>query len=275
MKKLVILLFFSANAYSQTPGAGVMDIDGNAYATVIIGSQEWMAENLRTTKYANGDLIPNVTDGTQWSTLTTGAWVHYNNFSQNELPFGKLYNWFAVSDSRNVCPSGWHLPSEADWDSLIYFLDPNADIINSINSAGGKMKSIGTQYWISPNFEATNESGYSGLPGGCRTSNGEFTDFGFNGGWWSSDTYISNFAWYRILYYGYGFIGGMNRPKAFGFNIRCVKEVTPLGLIQLKTIEKELIKIIDLMGRETELKPDEIQIYMYSDGTYEKRYISQ
>ena len=104
------------------PGAGV-NFNGYTYTSIVLGNgQEWIAENLRTTTYANGDLIPNVTDGTQWSNLTTGAWVHYNNDNQYENPYGKLYNWYTVADPRNVCPTGWHVPTDAEYTLLTDYL---------------------------------------------------------------------------------------------------------------------------------------------------------
>ena len=126
-----------------------------------------MTENLRTTVYANGDPIPNITDGFLWSNLTSGALAHFNNDNQIENPYGKLYNWHAVADSRNVCPAGLHIPYESEWNTLINFPDPNANNGNTEpKTAGGKMKSTGTQFWQSPNTDATNESGFSALPGG-------------------------------------------------------------------------------------------------------------
>jgi len=153
---------------TPTPTAPVTDIDGNEYATIQIGTQVWMAENLRTTKYCNGDPIPNVTDSLQWVNLATGAWAHNNNYSQYENLYGKLYNWYAVDDSRNICPCNWHVPTDAEWTTLI-------DYLGGEGVAGGKMKSTGTQYWLSPNTDATNESGFSGLPGGTVNPVGHST----------------------------------------------------------------------------------------------------
>jgi uncharacterized protein (TIGR02145 family) len=223
------------NELSFTTGSGALnpnltygsitDQDGNTYATIVIGTQEWMAENLRTTTFANGDPIPNVTSATQWQNLTTGAWVHYNNDSQYENPYGKLYNWYTVADPRNVCPTGWHVPTDAEWSSFINYLDPNADGGNNIpNTAGGKMKSTGTQYWQSPNTDATNESGFSGLPGGYRFGNGAFSSIGSNGGWWSSTEGIANGAWGRSLSYGNGSVARGNDNKRDGFSVRCLRD---------------------------------------------------
>lgn len=229
MKKLLLYvsIIFTLNTFSQTPGGGVSDVDGNNYSTVIIGSQEWMAENLRTTSYSNSDPIPNVTDGIQWKNLTTGAWSHFNNDSQYENPYGKLYNWYTVADPRNVCPTGWHVPSDVEWTIL-------SDYLGGESVAGGKMKSTGTQYWASPNIDATNESGFSGLPGLFRSWDGGFGNFsGIHSYLWSSsEVGIIGSSWYRELNFGGGnlFRGpGDNRD---GFSVRCIKGAS-LGLIEL------------------------------------------
>lgn len=198
------------------PGAGVT-FNGYTYSTIVLGNgQEWMAENLRTTYYANGDPIPNVTDATQWGNLSTGAWAHYNNDSQYENTYGKLYNWYAVADSRNVCPPGWHVPTDAEWSFLINYLGGEA-------VAGGKMKSTGTQYWSSPNIGATNASGFSGLPGGYRFSDGTFYSIGSLGNWWSSTEYVTGFAWDCNLYHNLGNVSRWYNGKADGLSVRCRK----------------------------------------------------
>jgi uncharacterized protein (TIGR02145 family) len=203
----------------------VTDLDGNSYATIQIGTQTWMAENLRTTKYCNGDPIPNVTDGDEWSNLTTGAWSHYNNNTQYEIPYGKLYNWYAVEDSRNVCPCGWHVPTDEEWITLIGYLDISADVnligIQSV-TAGGKMKSSGTQYWQTPNTGATNESGFSGLPSGIRV--GGFSNVGRLGRWWSSSESSTYFADVCELYYESGYVWTLYYDKPWGLSVRCLMD---------------------------------------------------
>ena len=199
------------------PGAGV-NFNGYTYTSIVLGNgQEWMAENLRTTSYANGDPIQNVTDGTQWSNLTTGAWAHYNNDNQYENPYGKLYNWYTVADPRNVCPTGWHVPTDAEYTLLTDYLGGEA-------AAGGKMKSTGTQYWLSPNTDATNESGFSGLPGGRRVSNGSFNAIGYNGYWWSSTEFDTFSAWYRVLSCDNGAVGRSGANKVNGYSVRCLRD---------------------------------------------------
>jgi uncharacterized protein (TIGR02145 family) len=197
----------------------VTDQNGNTYATIVIGTQEWMAENLRSSTYANGDPIPNVTDGNQWGVLTTVAWAHYQNNASYENPYGKLYNWYAVVDPRNVCPSGWHVPTDAEWTVL-------TDYLGGESVAGGKMKSTDyTYYWVSPNVGATNESGFSGLPGGRRLmADGIFDFLGFGGYWWSASESGAENAWIRNLDSLNPGINRFNIFKRNGFSVRCLRD---------------------------------------------------
>ena len=205
------------------------DQQGNVYKTIAIGTQEWMAENLKTSIYRNGESIANITDSIQWSNLITGAWCYYNNDIQFECPYGKLYNWYTVVDSRNVCPTGWHMPTDGEWSVLINYFDPTANGgSNFPNSAGGKLKSPGLQYWLSPNQDAINESGFSGLPAGLRHDFGAFSTIGFTGSWWSSTEFsiAFAFAWGRNLSY---FSGDANRSdplpyKNRGYSLRCLRD---------------------------------------------------
>jgi uncharacterized protein (TIGR02145 family) len=149
----------SGSGIVSNPGAGVT-YNGYTYSSVVLGNgQEWMSENLRTTNYRNGDPIPTGLDNATWSTTTSGAYAIYNNDNANDAIYGKLYNWYAVADPRHVCPTGWHEPTDGEWTTL-------TDYLGGAAVAGGKMKTTGLQYWISPNTDATNESGFSGLPGG-------------------------------------------------------------------------------------------------------------
>ena len=210
------LSFTTTAGIVTNPGAGVT-FDGYTYTSIVLGNgQEWMAENLRTTTYANGDPIPNVTDNTQWENLTTGAWSHYNNVSQYENPYGKLYNWYTVADSRNVCPTGWHVPTDAEYTLL-------TDYLGGGSVAGGKMKS--TAYFASPNTDATNESGFSGLPGGKRYAlTGTFTFFGTGGYLWSSTQSSTSTAWFLTLYNDYGFVTRNAEIKNDGYSVRCLRD---------------------------------------------------
>jgi len=194
------------------------DQDGNTYKTIVIGTQEWMAENLRASHYRNGDSIPVVMNDAQWQNLKTGASCWYKNDSSTfNCPYGKLYNGYAVADARNLCPVGWHIPSNAEWTTLTTFL-------GGVELAGGKMKSTGTLFWESPNFAADNSSGFSGLPGGYRNDGGTFYSVGNYGGWWSSSEGNTHYAWERYLSYLNGSVFRSNGDKARGLSVRCLRD---------------------------------------------------
>jgi uncharacterized protein (TIGR02145 family) len=205
------------------PGNGTTDIDGNTYTSIIINGQEWMQQNLAVTKYRNGDPIPTGLSNSTWQNTTNGAYAIYNNDAANNTLYGKLYNWYAVNDTRGLCPSGWHVPSDGEWSTLINYLDPSANGGDTWpNVAGGKLKS--TTGWNSPNEGATNESGFTGLPGGYRLANGTYNSIGNYGGWWSSTEYDSYIAWNRELYYNFSYVGRYDYSKRYGFSVRCVRD---------------------------------------------------
>jgi uncharacterized protein (TIGR02145 family) len=187
------------------------------YEGVTIGTQIWMTKNLDVDHYRNGDSIPQVTDETEWEKLTTGAWCYYNNDANNGTTYGKLYNWYAVNDSRGLAPSGWHVPSDAEWTTLSTYL-------GGLDIAGGKLKEAGTTHWQSPNTAATNESGFSALPGGFRYSFGTFYSIGDYGSWWSSTKYGTSSAWSRYLNCSSSDLVRYYFYKEDGFSIRCVKD---------------------------------------------------
>jgi uncharacterized protein (TIGR02145 family) len=203
----------------------VTDIDGNVYKTVIIEEQEWMAENLKTTKYDNGDPIAEVTDNTQWGSLTAGAWCYYNNDETYINPYGKLYNWYAAADERNLCPAGWHVPGDEEWTVL-------TDSLGGESVAGGRMKArgtlqTGTGLWQQPNAAADNSSGFSGLPGGYRFGSGGFGLIGEMGFWWSTtipEVRPERGAWGRYLTYESGSAFRGHGPLLSGFSVRCVRD---------------------------------------------------
>jgi uncharacterized protein (TIGR02145 family) len=201
----------------SNPGAGVT-FDGYNYTSIVLGNgQEWMAENLRTTIYANGDAIPNVIADSLWLSETSGAWTFYNNDSQYEIPYGKLYNWYTVVDPRNVCPTGWHTPTDAEWTVLTSYL-------GGITIAGGKMKSTGTQFWQPPNVSATNEIGFSAQPAGTRIDVGYFSSLLSHGGFWSNTEVDTTHSLVRILYYNFADILVDSNAKKNGLSIRCLKD---------------------------------------------------
>ncbi|MCK5148368.1 T9SS type A sorting domain-containing protein [bacterium] len=195
----------------------VTDIDGNVYRTVKIGDQWWLAENLKVIHYRNGDDIPNVTDNTEWQNLTTGAYCNYDNDLNNVVTYGRLYNWYAVDNSRNIAPEAWHVPTDAEWTTLTTYLGENL--------AGGKMKEIGTTHWSSPNTGATNESGFSALPGGARNYYGIFEHIGSTtADFWSSTESSSYGAWYRNLDYNYSDVYRTSYVKEGGFSVRLIRD---------------------------------------------------
>ena len=219
-----------------TPGAGVT-YAGYHYPSIVLGNgQEWMAQNLNTTQYNDGTAIPLVTDQNQWAanysngtTLPMMCWYNNDQATYTANTFGALYNWYAVSPTtngnRNVCPTGWHVPSDAEWSVLINYLDPNANGGNTNpNVAGGKMKSTGTQFWQGPNQDATNESGFSGLPGGGRNYSATFSVIGNFGYWWSSTENSTNNAWFRNLSYANGYVVRNSDNKNSGFSVRCLRD---------------------------------------------------
>jgi uncharacterized protein (TIGR02145 family) len=195
----------------------VTDLDGNVYNTVTIGKQVWMTEDLKTTKYRNGDPIPNVIDTAGWGKLTTGAYCNIHNKEVRTKTFGRLYNWHTVNDLRNIAPKGWHIPTDAEWDILINYLGGK-------EVAGGKLKESGTAHWLSPNYGATNETGLSFLPGGNRNPEGLFNVIGKIGFWWSStESSKENASRYNLI----STWPSINRDKSSklsGFSVRCVKD---------------------------------------------------
>lgn len=188
---------------------------------VVIGNQIWTCSNLDVTTFRNGDVIPQVTDQAAWVNLTTPAWCYYNNDPANGAIYGKLYNWHAVRDPRGLAPAGYHIPTDAEWTTLTSYLGGE-------NVAGGKMKSTGTTLWSSPNTVATNESCFTGLPGGFRHNLGYYYGVGTDGFWWSSSEKDTTTAWGRSLYYGNGSAGRVYGDKESGKSIRLVKEDVPL-----------------------------------------------
>jgi len=185
--------------------------------TVVIGTQQWMEKNLDVMTYRNGDIIPQVTDPTAWEALTTGAWCWYDNSAANGAIYGKLYNWYAVNDPRGLAPQGWHIPTDAEWRTLGTLLGGDA-------AAGGKMTSTGITRWNSPNTSATNESGFAGLPGAYRGTNGEFNRVGMTGLWWSATENNSKSAWARYLGDSRGTLIRGDSNKENGLSVRCLRD---------------------------------------------------
>lgn len=181
---------------------------------VQIGTQIWMTKNLNVTRYRNGDPIPQVNDPSEWANLTTGAWCFNLTNTDNGVKYGKLYNWYAVNDPRGLAPIGYHVPSDAEWTTLTTFL-------GGFVVAGGKMKA--TTGWNPPNTNATNSSGFTGLPAGYRAHEATFFTSGEVGKWWSSSQYDATSAWQRTLFHNQGVAAPYASFKGCGFSVRCLK----------------------------------------------------
>ncbi len=196
--------------------SSLIDSDGNNYPIVVIGNQVWMATNLHVTHYRNGDAILNETNAATWANLTSGAYCWYDNNQNYEYAYGAIYNWYAITDTRGICPIGWHVPTSADWTTLSAYLGGST-------VAGGKMKAT-KNLWSSPNTNATNSSYFSGLPGGCRDNAGLYKNANTNGYWWSATETSSSEASYRILNYINASVTESNSLKQNGFSVRCLRD---------------------------------------------------
>ncbi|MBK6963258.1 MAG: fibrobacter succinogenes major paralogous domain-containing protein [Bacteroidales bacterium] len=194
-----------------------IDIDGNVYPTVVLGTQIWMAENLRVTKYRNSESIPNITDGAAWSSLTTGAHCWYNNNQTENEIFGAIYNWYAVNDPQGLCPEGWKVPSDNDWSILTNGLGGNL-------VAGSKLKAV-SPLWTNDNDDATNSTGLSAIPAGQRDLwSGQYYGRGFYTVWWSSGEASNGNGWLRYIDNSTGEIFRWNNTKTEGNSVRCIRE---------------------------------------------------
>lgn len=214
MKKLltVVLMVTVANCFITAQNS-VKDADGNLYRTVKIGKQEWMAGNLKTTRYNNGDIIGTTVPANKninGDKKLDYQWV-YDGKEENAGIYGRLYTWHAATDERGLCPRGWHLPSNDEWTAL-------AASLGGVSLAGGKLKETGTSHWLTPNVGASGEAGFSAVPGGGRLSDGTFNDFGTGAIWWSDtgDGYYLN--------YSDGYLHRYFFVKSSGFSVRCIKD---------------------------------------------------
>ena len=197
----------------------VSDADDNSYDVVKIGTQVWMTENLKTTKYNDGSDIPFVTGNSAWKVLTTPAFCWYNdNEATYKATYGALYNWYVVETGK-LCPKGWHVATNDEWTSLWTYL--GGDLV-----AGGKLKEDGTSHWSTPNTNATNEAGFTALPGGSRSSGiGNFSDITFKGTWWTATERVGiQHAYMHRLSYDSGGMSYGDADKNYGFSVRCIKD---------------------------------------------------
>lgn len=204
---------------SELSYGSVSDIENNVYKTIIIGTQVWMAENLRATKYSNGDLIGTTIPATLDITAENEAkyqWAYDGNEGL-VAAYGRLYTFYAVSDNRNVCPTGWHVPADEEWKMM-------RDFLNGATVAGGKLKESSLAHWFTPNTAATNEIGFTALPGGYRNNRSGFNDLGLIGYWWSSTVYDNTAGWASSVEYSSSdYISGRGYAL-HGISVRCIKD---------------------------------------------------
>ncbi len=221
MNKIILIISFTVLTFLFSCGKdNSTEIQPDKPGTKTIGSQVWQIRNLDVDHYRNGDSIPEVRDSIEWKKLTSGAWCYYNNDTSNGKIYGKLYNWYAVNDPRGLAPSGWHVPSEAEWTTLTNFLGGES-------IAGGKLKETGTEHWQNQNEETTNSSGFTALPGGWREGSfGRFEDVLGNFGYWWSSTEKSKSveAWGRNMYSSSSYIERHFTVESSGVSVRCVRD---------------------------------------------------
>jgi len=216
---IVITLFTSTSSFIKDKNlfiavqqtGTVTDIDGNTYKTIKIGSQWWMAENLKTTKFNDGTSIPMVSNDSAWSVLKTPAYCWYANDELNKNVYGALYNWFTIQTNK-LCPKGWHVPTDEEWTTLSTYLG---------KMAGSKLKEVGTTHW---NVDTTRDCKFNALPGGSRFGLGTYGGIGEEGFWWTATMFKNIYARCRNLYYNNPEIGRNNAYKTDGFSVRCVKD---------------------------------------------------
>jgi uncharacterized protein (TIGR02145 family) len=230
----VIILIILIHSCKKDVDNTIKDIDDNVYTSVTIGTQVWMVENLKTTKYRNGDLIGTTTPATlDISTEATPKyqWAYEGNES-NVNTYGRLYTWYAVTDSRNVCPTGWHVPTDAEWTTLTDYLTNNGygyggsgDNIAKSMAATSGWTTHGTLGNVGNDQASNNSSGFTALPSGYRYFNGTFDTFGSTGFWWSSTEYPTSNAYYRFLLYVYSTVGSYVVSKLDGFSVRCLRDL--------------------------------------------------
>jgi uncharacterized protein (TIGR02145 family) len=199
--------------------SGIRDADGNVYTSVQIGTQVWIKENLKTTKYKNGDLIGTTTPDTlNISTESSPKyqWAYEGN-EINVSIYGRLYTWYAITDSRNICPAGWHVPTDAEWSAL-------NSLLGGEGVSGGKLKETGLSHWITPNSDADNSSGFTAIPGGWRYYGGASEYIGYFSYWWSSTEENGDNAWWQQVNYVNPNFSRNTMNKKYGLSVRCIKD---------------------------------------------------
>lgn len=218
MKLFLITIFLSYFATSIKAQEAVIDIDRNTYRIVNIGKQKWMAKNLKVTHYNDSTIIPLVIDNDRWSNLTRGAYcVSENNTKKYIDTYGLLYNFYAVNNSRGLCPKGWHVPTASEWKTLI-------DYLGGDKIAGGQMKKSDSNLWKTTNKNVNNNSGFSALPAGGSGRSGGIGEVGNYATWWSSTLEDSTYSWHWGVYPDKNEIRFNPGHNASGFSVRCIKD---------------------------------------------------
>lgn len=225
-----LLLLLTLSCKKDAPQSDILqtsDVDGNVYNTILIGNQIWMVENLNTTRYSNGDPIPTVTDNTQWTTQTNGAQCFYYNASPG-ITYGRLYNWYAANDPRNIAPPGWHVATDQDWVELETYVATHPDGSNStaqVLAAGNDWVPSTVATAVGNNLSLNNVSGFEALPGGIRSgTDGSFSGYGSTGAWWTSTEDNTTNGWRRSMNYNLSTVDRSSVNKNFGFTVRCVHD---------------------------------------------------
>jgi uncharacterized protein (TIGR02145 family) len=283
MKKFftITLTTLSLNIFAQIPGGGVTDIQGNSYPTVWIGGIEWMGENLKTTLYNDGTTIQNLVS--YWGNYFIGLQCVYTN--TNIDIYGRLYNHYVVD---KVCPSGWHVPTMNEIGILKSHLGSSPN--NFSQPYGGSLKSNGTieggnGLWHNPNQGATNTTNFNAHPAGIRSYDAPtYQQQGYKAVFWAQDIITQNCSpggnsvslhdcggWWSLAYNHDYLLTGQTAASS-GLSIRCVNNINQVGMIELNNsnLKKEVVKIVDLMGRETTETTNSVLIYIYSDGSHER-----
>jgi len=228
MKKIFFVIVFAGISFIKLNAQTVTDIDGNVYNTVVLGTQEWMTSNLRTLHFSNGDVIPHNFSQSAWNNLNQSSGAdYYNNDAVTGATYGVLYNWAAASNINNVCPTGWHVPSNNEWTTLINFAGGSA-------TAGGPLKESDTAHWNFPNFNATNFTEFTALPGGLRHITGGYQFKNESGYWWTSTQGIANssFAFNVKMSYADAAVLQYESNQRGGFSVRCLRNANS-GMIEL------------------------------------------
>ncbi|MBO4646303.1 MAG: fibrobacter succinogenes major paralogous domain-containing protein [Bacteroidales bacterium] len=216
--RTLALVFFLGGSFSlsaQKAGETVKDVDGNEYKTVVIGSQTWFAENLKTTKYANGNKIENVTDKQRWVDCKSPAFCWYDNNASNKDTYGGLYNWYAIN-AGNICPNGWHVATDADWNTL-------ENKVGGRDKAAQALRESGTDHWKAADGDFKDSYGFGMYAGGFRNAYGDFTWQTVDAGYWTATGKTPSYAWNRTAYYYDNHLNRHEIQKCFGYSVRCVK----------------------------------------------------